>query len=184
MAGDRMPDGDSACPACGRFIGPDDQCPYCETDSVRAPLMKTLRWTAVTFALAGLAVLLLTSRSRELPIIRAADLRPEMNFARVRMAGVVERAAFVGERNGAADYVAFSVNDGSGAVRVAAYAAAARQLVASRQIPRADDRVEIRGTLALGRDGTLKLRLDAADGLRIEPTTPRKPVDKVGEKKP
>jgi hypothetical protein len=135
--------------------------------------MKTLRRAAVAFAVVGLAVLFVVARQREVSLVRAADLRPEMNFARVRVAGEVERAAYVGERDGAADYVAFSVNDGSGVVRVTAYSAVARQLVAWRQVPRARDRVTASGTLALGRDGTLKLRLDAADGLRIEPMAPK-----------
>lgn len=184
MAAKRKPDGDSACPACGRFIGPEDQCPYCETDSVRAPLMKTLRWASVGFAVVGLAALFGMARHREVSLVRAADLMPEMNFARVRIAGEVERDAYVGEKNGAADYVAFSVNDGSGVVRVTAYAAVARQMVVGRQIPRARDRVTACGTLALGRDGTLKLRLDSAGGLLIEPMAPRERAGKTDKAPP
>ena len=49
----------STCPACSRYIGPHQECPYCGLESPHRTLHRALRLTAITLSVAGLALLLL-----------------------------------------------------------------------------------------------------------------------------
>lgn len=159
---------DAYCPSCERFIGPADACPYCDAESAQPRAMRWLRWGAVILGVAGVAVLLLTARYRETPQVELGGVKRTMQFARVRMAGTVERNAFVGEKNGQVDYISFTLADGTQSVRVAAYDEVAVALVRARQVPKAGERVRAEGSLVTGRDGRLRLRLDDAGAIAIE----------------
>lgn len=156
------------CPSCERYIGPADACPYCDADSARAPSLRWFRRGAVVFAAVGVGALLFTARYREVPRVDPGGLKPTMQYARVRMTGTVERNAFVGEKNGQVDYLAFTLADGTQSVRVVAYSDVAVALAGARQVPRSGERVRVEGSLVTGRDGRMRLRLDAADGVEIE----------------
>lgn len=41
------------CPACGRFMDPTPECPYCGADTPRRPVRLALRWLSVLLILAG-----------------------------------------------------------------------------------------------------------------------------------
>lgn len=159
------------CPSCERFIGPADTCPYCDADSAQPRAMRWLRWGAVAFGVAGVAILILTARQRETPQVDLGRIKPTMQFARVRMAGTVERNAFVGEKNGQVDYMSFTLADGTQSVRVAAYNDVAVALVRARQVPKAGERVKAEGSIVTGRDGRMRLRLDSVAGIAIETKT-------------
>jgi hypothetical protein len=156
------------CPSCERFIGPAETCPYCDADSSQPRGMRWLRWGAVGFGVAGVALLVLTSRFRETSRVELGGVKPTMQFARVRMEGTVERNAFVGEKNGQVDYLSFTLADGTQTVRVAAYDEVAVALVRARQVPKAGERVKAEGSIVTGRDGRMRLRLDDARGIAIE----------------
>ena len=83
---------DACCPACSRFIGPADVCPYCDTDSARLPVWRRLRWIAIIRAVAGLAALMVVVTRRELPLVTARNMIPTMNYAMVRVQGKVASA--------------------------------------------------------------------------------------------
>jgi len=83
---------DACCPACSRFIGPADVCPYCDTDSARRPVWRRLRWIAIGMAVVGLVVLMIVATHRRLPLVAAKNMIPTMNYAMVRVQGVVASA--------------------------------------------------------------------------------------------
>lgn len=152
------------CPSCERFIGPAGKCPYCNADTRKTPMMVVVRFVAILLATVGLSLLYAAARHREPPIIQIENITPVMNFAHVRIVGSVPKRAYVGKDG---DYVSFSVDDGSGQIRIAAYRDVARKLIESKQLPKAGDRVEVRGGLSVEADSTPKLYLKLPGHLRI-----------------
>jgi len=157
----------SLCPSCERFIGPADVCPYCGTGSARTPVLRLLRAAALLLSFLGLAFLYLMSAHREIPLVAVADISPFMNFARVRVAGTVTRAPYVPRRDGAVDYLFFTLDDGSGLIRVAAQDRVARRLVEGGLLPGAGSSAEASGSLSVSAEGDPKLRLHRAEDLKV-----------------
>jgi hypothetical protein len=175
---------DALCPSCERYIGPADACPYCGTDSARNPALRWLRYGALALAVFGLLFLGLMSAGRKPDAVRAAEITPMMNFAFVRVVGVVEREAHVGSDEGEVDYVSFVLNDGTGRVRVAAYDSVARDLVTRKLLPAPGSRVEAIGSLAVSARQMPRLRVTSP--AQIGPLLPQGEGPKADrrEKKP
>lgn len=155
------------CPSCERFIGPADVCPYCGTDSAKSPVLRVLRYAALLLGVAGLAFLYLMVTHRDLPVIKVGEITPMMNFAYVRLAGVVERDAYVVRKKGKVDYISFSLDDGSGQLRVAAYRDIAQALAEKGLVPERGAFVDVTGSLSVSADGRAKLYLRAVEQLKI-----------------
>jgi len=155
------------CPVCERFIGPQDECPYCGEDSAKSGLLKGLRHASLILAFLGLALLYFAAAHREIPATQIADITPMMNFAHVRVAGKVGRKPYISKRHGKVDYLSFLVEDRTGELRVAAYRDVARELVGSGRVPEKDTWVDVAGTLSVSANGQTKLRLYTVDQLRI-----------------
>jgi hypothetical protein len=160
------------CPSCERFIGPAKTCPYCDADSAQPPVWRALRWGALLLAMAGLVFLYLMARFREVQTLKVGDVNPMMNFAVVRVAGKVARNAYVARENSEGQpsdvsYVSFTLDDGSGQLRVTAYRDVARVLDATGRVPKKGAAVDVTGSLNVAADGKHTLRLQAADQLRI-----------------
>jgi hypothetical protein len=164
---------DALCPSCERFIGPAGVCPYCGADSARRPLLRHLRVAALALAVAGLAGLLATAVRREAPAVGIGAISPAMNFASVRVAGKVLSEPRVLREAGRVDYVSWTLDDGTGQVRVQADGAVALALAQTARIPRKGDRVEAAGTLNVSSEGLPRLRLQAAEQLRLGGEAPR-----------
>lgn len=172
MASARTQNPDAFCPACERYIGPADECPYCETDSRRGAEWQRLRQVALLLAVAGLACLFLAAARREPTGVRIAGITPMMNFAAVKVSGTVERDARVSTGSEGDGYVSFVVQDGTGKLRVTAYDAVARELEAGGRIPRRGARVEAAGYLNVSADGNVRLILRHAEGLNVTSAAP------------
>jgi hypothetical protein len=157
----------SLCPSCERFIGPADLCPYCGAESARNPLFRLLRLAALALAVLGLAFLYLMSVHKDTPRIAIGDISPFMNFASVRVKGAVERTPYTSRRDGKVDYIFFTLDDGSGQLRVAAERRVARELADRGLIPAAGERVEVSGSLGVSADGAPRLRLRRIEDLKI-----------------
>jgi len=127
-------------------------------------MMVAVRVVAILLATVGLGLLYAAARHREPPVVQVSEITPVMNFAHVRVTGTVPRRAYIG-KNG--DYVSFSVDDGSGQIRVAAYRDVARRLIESKRLPNAGDQVEVRGSLSAAADSVPKLYLKLPGHLNI-----------------
>lgn len=154
------------CPSCERFIGPADVCPYCETDSAKPPIIRKMRVVSLLLAVLGLAFLYMAMLYRDRPMPRIGDISPTMNFAYIKISGRVERDPFVSKRKGQQEYVAITVNDGTGALQVTAFGKTARALLDQKLLPAAGDEVEAAGVLNVSADGKAKLRLQTVDQFR------------------
>lgn len=154
------------CPSCDRYIGPSGICPYCNASATKSPMLRTIRVTAILLATAGLALLYAAARHSSPPLVRISEITPVMNFAHIRVVGTINRKTYISTDRA---YVGFTVDDGSGHLRVAAYRDVARALVEEARLPTAGDRVEVRGSLSVTAEDEPKLYLKAADHLMINP---------------
>jgi len=154
------------CPSCERFIGPVDVCPYCDADSARNPVFRGLRYGAVLLAVTGLFFLHLAARHSEIPLIKVSEITPMMNFALVRVSGVIEKKAYIARKKGRVESVSFTVDDGSGQIRVAAYSALARSVVDGKRVPAINKKVVVTGSLNVSADGNMRLILRSAEEVR------------------
>jgi hypothetical protein len=158
---------DGRCDSCERFIGGVDTCPYC-SEANQSSGSRIFRWLAVVFAVSGLCVLALTPLWSEVPLITSDEITPLMNFAHVRMEGNVEKPPYTGKHDGVVDYLSFSLNDGSGTVRVVAYDGTARSLANDCSLLEKGSRVSVTGVLTVKAGRARRLTLRDAEGVERE----------------
>jgi hypothetical protein len=147
------------CPACERFIGPLELCPYCDCPSERRAGLRLLRALAVLLAVGGLLLLALAVRQPAVPSIAAGSIVPSMNFARVRVAGALATTPRSGHSRTGNAWVNFMLEDGTGRIRVSAFGQTAERLL---------PRLAGAGTGALCRaEGWLSVRAGQPPSLQI-----------------
>lgn len=129
-------------------------------------MMVAVKVIAVLLATVGLGLLYVAARHRDPPVVQIREITPVMNFAHVRIIGIVPKRAYIGKDG---DYVSFSVEDESGQIRIAAYRDVARKLIASKRLPEAGDLIEVRGSLSVAADSAPKLYLKLPSHLEITP---------------
>ena len=156
------------CPSCERFIGPVDVCPYCDCDSARNPVFRVLRYGSLILAVAGLLFLHFVASHSDVPVIRIADITPMMNFGLVRIEGIVEKNASLGNRRGRVDSVSFPISDGSGQIRIVGYGKVSQELVTRNLVPGKGGKINVTGSLNYSADGNTKLVLRSAVDLVIK----------------
>jgi hypothetical protein len=160
------PPSDAHCPACERFIGPAPACGYCGCDARRAPLRRALRLGALVLALAGLGFVYLLARRTGPAPVAVESIRPTMNYAALNVAGSVAGRPYVKRVRGRVDYLSFTLDDGTGRLRVAARAPVAGQLVDRGLLPRKGDRVQAAGRVHVSAYGRPSLYLMSARHLQ------------------
>ncbi len=139
--------GGIACPSCGAFVGALPRCPRCGARPDGRASLKVFRLAAVLLATAGLGILLLMARHREIPLVEVVEITQTMNFAYVRVAGHVVGEPRVYRQAGLVDGVRFTIDDGTGRIQVRATGKRARQLVDGGRMPRSGDEAELAGSL-------------------------------------
>jgi DNA/RNA endonuclease YhcR with UshA esterase domain len=137
------------CPSCGQFVGPYDRCPYCGAATGRRLAVRLLKYGSLGLALLGLAVLLLVARHSQVPVVKIDSLSGTMNWAYVRIEGVVSRQP---EYDPLVGSLQFWVWDGSGEIMVSAYRSEAGALLAANRVPAMGDAVAVEGTLRVKED--------------------------------
>jgi len=131
---------------------------------VKRPLrVRVLQNLSLLLAFAGLILLYLYSVNRGIPLVRAGELSPTMNFATVRLSGNVTRDAYLFKSGG----VVFDVDDGSAVIAVMGGRAQADALKAENRLPRRGDRIEVVGRLSISAEREPTLRLQSVDQLRL-----------------
>ena len=135
-------------------------------------LLRPFRALTIVLALGGLLALIWAARATPRATTSAGAITPAMNFAYVRLSGVVIDFPAV-EPDGS--YLSFRVADADGVVRAQAYRAAASSLLAADVIPSPGDEAQIEGTLRI-RDGEAALVVSSADGVVLT----RRNADLIG----
>ena len=157
----------SFCPSCGREVGSHVTCPYCGANLKRRMTIALFGLLAIALAAGGLALLYVASVHATIPAVRIGQIQAVMNYAYVRIEGVVRRSpAF----NPEAESLSFWADDGSGQMLVTAFRPAARALIEADRVPSIGDRVVVEGALRV-RDETLSLTLNTIDALTITRVT-------------
>lgn len=137
--------------------------------------MRLVRGLVIVLAVAGVAALVMASRAQARPITVISGITPSMNFAYVRIEGVIPAYPSLSPQN---DYLSFRVRDDTGEMRVFAYRAAAQNLASANAIPMPGSKVAVEGTLRV-RDDEPTLTLNAPEALRLEPM-PALAIDLAG----
>lgn len=168
------------CPVCGEYVGAAERCARCGAAPEVRLSLRVFRWAAVGLATAGLGLLFLAARYREIPKLRVGDIERTMNFAYVRMSGVAADDARVFRRGERVESLRFTLRDDTGEIVVRAHGERAREVAERGLAPRAGDRVELAGTLQVSDEG-VALRLQSADQLRVERAeVPRVSLAEIG----
>lgn len=134
--------------------------------------MRLLKALTVLLALSSVVALVIASRATPRPSTTIGAIHPAMNFAYVRIEGVVTAYPALSDRD---EYLSFRLLDPTGEMRVTAYRAVVEQLLRWQRIPLPGDRVSVEGTLRV-RDDEPSLILNTADGLTIA-TPPAQPIE-------
>ena len=153
------------CPACDRFIGPLNTCPYCDLPVPRAFSLRFLRIASLVLAVIGMAALYLLARQDLRPLVKISEVTPLMNSASVRIAGLVATTPQINVTGNA--YVSFRLADGSNTLVVVAYDRCARGLVGATNCPRRGDMVEVSGTVSITRPGAMRIIMEAPEQLKM-----------------
>jgi hypothetical protein len=127
--------------------------------------LRILRPAALLLALLGLGCLYAMATVRDAPLVVIGGITPPMNYGTVRVAGVVERDAYIGRDGPAVDRVSFRVADGSGTLRVVAYGDVAQALVSRGLCPRKGEPIEATGSLRVADGNKISLHLRRAEDL-------------------
>ena len=120
----RQPTYDSAtiCPSCKRFVGPFDECPFCDTPIIRRLSTKLLRYAALIIAILGMFGLVIYSTYFfTAPEVKIKDISPTNNFAVLKISGKVAGVPsyYYNETTGSAIY--FNVDDDTGIAPIKIY---------------------------------------------------------------
>ena len=137
------------CPSCGRFVGAYARCPYCGADVGQRMVVRVFKYGSLVLAILGLAVLLFAAIGSDVPTIEIGDLQATMNWAYVRVEGVVTRQPGYDPKTGA---LRLWIDDGTGEIMVSAYRSEADELLAEGLLPVMGDRVALEGTLRIRED--------------------------------
>jgi len=161
------------CPNCGQFVGPASRCPHCNTLIERPISLRLLRIFAWFLALGGLLILYLYTIHRPLPLIKIDQITPLMNFASVRMQGMLE-----GDprplKSGA---YFFQLSDGVRSIAVFSSTSPEKTISSGTE-------VEVTGSLQVDTDGRAALRARSVQLLSPHPTPslPTTPLSSLSAK--
>lgn len=153
----------SHCPSCGRYVGPYEACPYCGARMTGRLPIRTAKIAAGVLAGVGLALLWFVTIRSPVPSIQIGRAGSTMNMAYAQVEGQVVRGPDYYPDSG---YLAFTLADDTGEIRVSAYRNEADRLRAERRVPALGDRVRVAGTLRV-REAGVALTLNAPDHLEL-----------------
>ncbi|MEI6969940.1 MAG: hypothetical protein WCL44_00350 [bacterium] len=156
---------DALCPACGRFIGPQDTCPYCDCPSPKPLSLKVLRLASLALAVLGMALLYLAAWQGRVPAIAVGDVTPAMNSAYIRVGGCVAAKPKTGTAT--TPYVSFPITDGSNRLKVVAFNRCAIGLIASTNVPGRGAIVEVAGVLSVSGPDERQIVIESPAQLKV-----------------
>ena len=151
------------CPSCGRFVGAVTKCPYCGAKVEKRMSLVAIRWAAVLLSTIGLALLFLMAKYREIPVVKLGEVKATMNFAQIRVEGVVDSDARTFRTGGG---MGFNFTDGTGTIMVFISQKQAQEMVERNLVPKAGDQVSFAGGLNISDDKS-SMRLLSVDEFQL-----------------
>lgn len=159
------------CSACGHFAGVYENCPRCGTYLPKRTTVKFFRYFSLFLATAGLLCLYLWAKNKELPVIQVKDITETMNFAYVRMIGVVTKDARISYDDAKKpSYLYFTMNDGTGEIMVGAYRQHAQKIAEGNMLPKRGNFVDMKGQLKI-KAQNISLMIQAVEQFKIREAT-------------
>ncbi|MFP3872161.1 MAG: hypothetical protein ACOCTR_02665 [Candidatus Natronoplasma sp.] len=156
------------CPHCGHYVGPVETCPYCKKEIPKRQELKLLKTASVVFAVIGVLLLWQYSVSVGYPTPKIGEIEETMNYSNVELEGkVVKGATYYSSEATGDGTIYFTIDDGTGQMRVVAYSSQAEKLIEEEKIPSFGDHVSFVGTINY-RGTDVKVILSSAHSLTIE----------------
>lgn len=147
--------GEAYCPSCGRYVGSYELCPYCGARVRTRISLKAIMIFALIVSVVGISALYYAARGSEAPTILIKDIRPEMNYARVKIVGYVVMSSTYDETSGRLYFSMCDINMtynelfGLSSIMVYVYAPTSRDLVEAGKLPVSGDKITATGTLKI-----------------------------------
>lgn len=168
------------CPECGQFLGPMNVCPYCRTKVKGRVDIKTLKAMSILLAVVGVGLLLVWANLRGPAEMNLGDITKRQNYAFIEINGMVVGDARyytkVSDNGEVFPYsLSFTVDDGTGQLRVKAYDEVTKDIIEKKNIPTNGDRVKVWGNVNY-RGNNKFMTLQSADLIDI--------TDDISEKEP
>lgn len=151
------------CPSCGRFVGPYEACPYCGARLTPRLSLRVVKVAAFLLATVGLLALWLFALRRPLPRLSIGEISATMNFAYGEIAGRVTDGP---RYNPDSRTLSFTVDDGTGRMRVWAFRDVVEALRESGKVPALGDQVVVAGTVRV-QEEDVSLTLNVPRHLQI-----------------
>ncbi len=143
------------CPSCGRYVGSYEICPYCGARVRTRISLKALMIFALVVSVVGVGALYYASHSAEAPTILIQDIKPEMNYARVKIVGYAMMSSTFDETSGRLYFSMCDINMtynehfGVSSIMVYVYAPTSRDIVEAGMAPISGDKITVIGTLKI-----------------------------------
>lgn len=139
----------TACPHCGRYLGPLEWCHYCRKHHNKRLLIRILKYTTPILGFVGLFFLQQLGQSIGNPQVKLNELTRESNFAYVQLEGTVcETPRFylaLDAQDPTSGSLEFCLDDGTGRTRVKTYEDATRRVIEAGKIPALGDIAHVMG---------------------------------------
>jgi DNA/RNA endonuclease YhcR with UshA esterase domain len=130
--------------------------------------VRAFKYGSLVLAVVGVAVLLLVARQSQVPVVQIGSLSGTMNWAYVRVEGIVTRQPTYDPDDGT---LRLWVGDGSGEMMVMAYRSEAEWLVNEGLVPTMGDGVALEGTLRI-KEEFQYLVLNVPQHTELQPAEP------------
>jgi DNA/RNA endonuclease YhcR with UshA esterase domain len=155
---------ETICPSCGKFVGAYTRCPYCGAEHKHRISIRFFRIFSITVAIGGLFLIWLAARGIKAPLLKIEDIKPLHSFAYVRVEGENMRTFTADD-----GMVSFTIDDGTGELRIRAYPGTGKALIKMGRVPVAGDRVSVEGTLQFRGGDYVQMLVNVPEKVKIEP---------------
>ncbi|MFN2154808.1 MAG: OB-fold nucleic acid binding domain-containing protein, partial [Anaerolineae bacterium] len=149
-------------------MAPQRCCPHCGAETHRRFSLRAVRYVSLLTAVAGTVLVWAVARGTDVLTVRVADIGSDMDWAYVRVLGVITRHPSYDPSSG---QFAFWLDDGTGEIRAVAYRPVSDRLVEAPHVPVLGDRVGAEGTLRIRTDFS-QLVISLPSALQIERPVP------------
>jgi len=153
------------CPSCRRYVSTLERCPYCGARVPKRTVFRLLKWGGLALAVCGVLALyadatVFKAMIKDPPLITLAEIEPTMNFAVVRVEGLVTGVAY----RESDMTIGMWLSQGEQTIFVKVYDEETKRLIATQNIPRVGDNASIIGQLRVRPDFRMII-LQVAGGL-------------------
>jgi DNA/RNA endonuclease YhcR with UshA esterase domain len=186
------------CPSCGRFVGTETRCPYCQTETQKRLSIRIFKVISVLLSTLGLIMLLFYARSVNTPSLDIKDIGPLSNFGHFSISGVAQDDCSINKNWGTVSFYLVQHYDKDGKrvndpqmfkfcetkeIRVSAYKNIAENIYVEN-LPRKGEQVVVEGQVSV-KQGVATLIINAPEHIKtfFDPNKPRKALDAPNQKK-